>query len=161
MFCFREKIGEALGDMPEHEGIKQLLIGSNINYFHCLKIVEILKDTEKDSKNFFGSYGSQRMKDWQQIVKMYEGDSIYLAEAASIISQNVAYEGPGLKKAIVKCDTSEQECDKKEESIKRRVTELEAEFSKEYSNKLIDRAEGEAYIEIYSVRLNDGVSGLS
>ena len=130
-FCFRGKIGEALGDMPEHEGIKQLLIGSNINYFHCLKIVEILKDTEKDSKNFFGSYGSQRMKDWQQIVKMYEGDTIYLAEAASIISQNVAYEGPGLKKAIAKCDTSEQECDKKEESIKRRVTELEAEFSKE------------------------------
>ena len=129
--CCREKIGEALGDMPEHEGIKQLLTGSNINYFHCLKIVDILKDTEKDSKNFFGSYGSQRMKDWQQIVKMYESDNIYLAEAASVISQNVSYEGPGLKKAIAKCETSEQECDKKEDSIKRRVTELEAEFSKE------------------------------
>ena len=128
---FRENIGEALGDMPEHEGIKQLLTGSNINYFHCLKIIEILKETEKESKNFFGSYGSQRMKDWQQIVKMYEGDNIYLAEAASVISQNVSYEGPGLKKAIAKCDTSEEECDKKEESIKRRVAELESEFSRE------------------------------
>ena len=117
--------------MPEHEGIKKLLTGSNINYFHCLKIIDILKETEKDSKNFFGSYGSQRMKDWQQIVKMYEGDNIYLAEAASVISQNVCYEGPGLKKAIAKCDTSEQDCDKKEDSIKRRVTELEAEFAKE------------------------------
>ena len=117
--------------MPEHEGIKQLLTGSNINYFHCLKIVDILKDTEKDSKNFFGSYGSQRMKDWQQIIKMYEENNIYLAEAASVISQNVCYEGPGLKKAIAKSETSEQECDKKEDSIKRRVTELEAEFSKE------------------------------
>ena len=117
--------------MPEHEGIKQLLTGSNINYFHCLKIIEILKETEKESKNFFGSYGSQRMKDWQQIVKMYEGDNIYLAEAASVISQNVSYEGPGLKKAIAKCDTSEEECDKKEESIKRRVAELESEFSRE------------------------------
>merc|ERR1712029_824080 len=95
------------------------------------KIIDILKETEKDSKNFFGSYGSQRMKDWQQIVKMYEGDNIYLAEAASVISQNVCYEGPGLKKAIAKCDTSEQDCDKKEDSIKRRVTELEAEFAKE------------------------------
>ena len=117
--------------MPEHEGIKKLLTGSNINYFHCLKIIDILKETEKDSKNFFGSYGSQRMKDWQQIVKMYEGDNIYLAEAASVISQNVCYEGPGLKKAIAKCDTSEQDCDKKEDSIKRRVTELETEFAKE------------------------------
>ena len=117
--------------MPEHEGIKQLLTGSNINYFHCQKIIDILKETEKDSKNFFGSYGSQRMKDWQQILKMYEGDSIYLAEAASVISQNVSYEGPGLKKAIAKCETSEQDCDKKEDSIKRRVADLEAEFSKE------------------------------
>jgi len=127
----REKIGEAIGDMPEHEGIKQLLTGSNINYFHCLKIVEFLKETEKDSKNFFGSYGSQRMKDWQQICKLYQGDNIYLAEAASILSQNVVYEGPGLKKAIAKCDTSEQECDKKEESIKRRINELELEYKKQ------------------------------
>jgi len=127
----REKIGEALGDMPEHEGIKVLLTGSNINYFQCLRIIEILKETEKESKNFFGSYGSQRMKDWQQIVKLYENDNIYLAEAASVISQNVCYEGPGLKKAITKCDTSEKECDKKEDNVKRRVTELQNEFAKE------------------------------
>ena len=122
--------------MPEHEGIKKLLTGSNINYFHCLKIIDILKETEKDSKNFFGSYGSQRMKDWQQIVKMYEGDNIYLAEAASVISQNVCYEGPGLKKAIAKCDTSEQDCDKKEENIKKRIVELEDEFKKECNEDL-------------------------
>ena len=104
--------------MPEHEGIKVLLTGSNINYFQCLRIIEILKETEKESKNFFGSYGSQRMKDWQQIVKLYENDNIYLAEAASVISQNVCYEGPGLKKAIGKCDTSEKECDKKEDHVR-------------------------------------------
>lgn len=127
----REKIGEALGDMPEHQSIKELLSGSNINYFHCLRIVDILKDTEKDSKNFFGSYGSQRMKDWQQIVKMYQSDNIYLAEAASVLSQNVVYEGPGMKKAISKCDQTEQECDRKEEQLKKRVIELEEEFKKE------------------------------
>lgn len=37
----------------------------DINYFHCKEIVEILKETEKDSKNIFGYYSSQRMKDWQ------------------------------------------------------------------------------------------------
>ena len=41
---------------------------SDINYYHCLKIVDILKETEKDSKNLFGFYGSQRMKDWQEVV---------------------------------------------------------------------------------------------
>ena len=40
----------------------------DINYYHCLKIIDILKETEKDSKNLFGFYGSQRMKDWQEVV---------------------------------------------------------------------------------------------
>ena len=65
----REKIGEAMQDMPENNAIKELLLGSHINYFHCLKIVDILKETEADSKNFFGQYGSKRMKDWKQIIR--------------------------------------------------------------------------------------------
>ena len=63
----RSKIGSAIGDMPEHKTIRDLLSGTNINYFHCRQIVEILKETEKDTKNFFGSYGSQRMKDWLEV----------------------------------------------------------------------------------------------
>jgi hypothetical protein len=39
----RGKIREALLDMPEHPDMKQLLQTSNINYFTCQKIVEILK----------------------------------------------------------------------------------------------------------------------
>lgn len=34
----------------------------DIHYFHCLRIVEILKGTEASSKNIFGRYSSQRMK---------------------------------------------------------------------------------------------------
>ena len=66
LFQIRGKIGSAIGDMPEHATIRALLSGTNINYFHCRQIVDILKETEKDTKNFFGSYGSQRMKDWQE-----------------------------------------------------------------------------------------------
>uniref|UniRef100_A0A8C6LTS9 CDK5 regulatory subunit associated protein 3 n=1 Tax=Nothobranchius furzeri TaxID=105023 RepID=A0A8C6LTS9_NOTFU len=58
----REKINTAIQDMPENEEIKQLLSGSYIHYFHCLRIVEILKGTEASSKNIFGRYSSQRMK---------------------------------------------------------------------------------------------------
>ena len=102
-------------DMPEHQGIAALLSGAHINYFHCLKIVEILKETEADSKNFFGQYGSQRMKDWKEIVSLYQKDSLYLAEAAQLLTQNVVYEIPGLRKALVRCDNVEEECDKQEE----------------------------------------------
>lgn len=56
------------------------MIFSDINYFHCLRIVDILKETEAESKNIFGRYSSQRMKDWQEIVKLYEKDNVYLGK---------------------------------------------------------------------------------
>ncbi len=74
-----------------------------IHYFNCLKIVEILKETEKNSKNIFGMYSSQRMKDWNNIISLYQKNNLYLAETASILQRNVAYEIPALKKQIGKC----------------------------------------------------------
>lgn len=122
----REKINAAIQDMPEHKGITKLLTGTcnlyhldylfigsselmcllftDINYYHCLQIVEILKETEADTRSLFGSYGSKRMKDWQEVVRLYEKDNVYLAEGAQILMRNVAYEIPGVKKSITKCD---------------------------------------------------------
>ncbi|KAJ8929294.1 hypothetical protein NQ314_018049 [Rhamnusium bicolor] len=109
----REKINNAIQDMPAHEGIIKLLSGQHINYFHCLKIVEILKETEADTKNLFGRYGSQRMKDWQDIISSYQKDNIYLAEAAQMLIRNVSYEIPSLRKQITKLEQSQLESEKK------------------------------------------------
>lgn len=110
----REKINAAIQDMPENEEIKQLLSGSYIHYFHCLRIVELLKGTEVSSKNIFGRYSSQRMKDWQEIVSLYEADNIYLAEVASLLSRNVSYEGPALRKQLAKAQQLQQELSRRE-----------------------------------------------
>ena len=48
-------------------------------------------------------YSSQRMKDWNNIVSLYQKNSIYLAETASILMRNVAFEIPALKKQVHKC----------------------------------------------------------
>jgi len=69
-----------------------------------MKIVEILKETEADTKNLFGRYGSQRMKDWQEILRLYEKDNVYLAEAAQMLMRNVNYEVPSIKKQIQKLE---------------------------------------------------------
>ena len=34
----------------------------DINYFHCVKIVELLKISESATRNIFGRYSSKRMK---------------------------------------------------------------------------------------------------
>ncbi|XP_051894560.1 CDK5 regulatory subunit-associated protein 3 [Pristis pectinata] len=110
----REKINNAIQDMPENEEIKQLLSGSYIHYFHCLRIVEILRRTEASTKNIFGGYSSQRMKDWQEIASLYEKDNVYLVELASFLVRNVNYEIPSLKKQISKCQQLQQEYSRKE-----------------------------------------------
>uniref|UniRef100_A0ABD2WE36 CDK5 regulatory subunit-associated protein 3 n=1 Tax=Trichogramma kaykai TaxID=54128 RepID=A0ABD2WE36_9HYME len=125
----REKINNAIQDMPEHEDITKLLSGTFINYFHCKKIVEILKETEADTKNLFGRYGSQRMKDWQEIIRMYEKDNLYLAEAASMLIRNVSYEIPGFKKQIQKLEQMKVDFEKKETEYKKSEHFLQSEFN--------------------------------
>ncbi|EDM05829.1 CDK5 regulatory subunit associated protein 3, isoform CRA_d [Rattus norvegicus] len=94
--------------MPESQEIAQLLSGSYIHYFHCLRIVDLLKGTEASTKNIFGRYSSQRMKDWQEIISLYEKDNTYLVELSSLLVRNVNYEIPSLKKQIAKCQQLQQ-----------------------------------------------------
>ncbi|KAM4843391.1 CDK5 regulatory subunit-associated protein 3 isoform 3-T3 [Thomomys bottae] len=115
VLLIREKINAAIQDMPETEEIAQLLSGSYIHYFHCLRIVDLLKGTEASTKNIFGQYSSQRMKDWQEIVALYEKDNTYLVELSSLLVRNVNYEIPSLKKQIAKCQQLQQEYSRKEE----------------------------------------------
>lgn len=99
-----------------------------INYFHCVKIVGILKETEADTKNFLGMYGSQRMKDWQEIIRLYQKDCLYLAECGAILARNVIYEIPAMKRAITKAEQTQQELQKKETSGKKQAQEMRDKF---------------------------------
>ncbi|XP_035214668.1 CDK5 regulatory subunit-associated protein 3-like isoform X1 [Stegodyphus dumicola] len=110
----RQNINNAIQDMPAVDEIANLLAGTYINYFHCLRIVELLKETESSTKNIFGQYSSQRMKDWVEIVKLYEKDNIYLAEAAQLLVRNIMYELPSLKRQLTKCKQLQDESAKKE-----------------------------------------------
>uniref|UniRef100_A0A672KBX5 CDK5 regulatory subunit associated protein 3 n=1 Tax=Sinocyclocheilus grahami TaxID=75366 RepID=A0A672KBX5_SINGR len=124
VMTIREKINAAIQDMPENEEIKQLLSGSYIHYFHCLRIIEILKGTEVSTKNIFGRYSSQRMKDWQEIVSLYEKDNVYLAEVASILIRSVSYEGPALRKQVSKAQQLQQELSRRELECQSGATDM-------------------------------------
>ncbi|EJW87904.1 hypothetical protein WUBG_01183 [Wuchereria bancrofti] len=131
VMIIREKISAAIRDMPEDERIVKLLQGSYINYFHCARIVNILKDTEKGTKNFLGYYSSQRMNDWMQIQQMYEKGNIHLAEAAQILQRMVQYEIPVLKKQISKCDQTITDCIKKEKDYAKQMVDGKKQYEKE------------------------------
>lgn len=124
----RQRINAAIQDMPPVDEIKQLLKGTYINYFHCLLIVELLKQTEDGAKNIFGRYSSQRLKDWLEIVKLYEKDGIYLAEAAQMLARSVNYEIPALKRQIAKCLQLQQEYSRKEVEYAKASEEFQEKF---------------------------------
>lgn len=67
-----------------------------------------MKETEADTRNLFGMYGSKRMKDWQEVVRLYKKDNVYLAEAANILLRNVKFEVPNIKKQITKYKQMQQ-----------------------------------------------------
>lgn len=124
----REKVNKAIQDMPPVDEITKLLQGSYINYFHCQTIVNLLKDTEFGKKNMIGQYSSQKMKDWMEIIKLYETDGVYLAETAQMLARNVNYEIPALKKQISKCQQIQKECDKKEADYATKSADLKKKY---------------------------------
>lgn len=125
----RTKISNALQDMPANDQLIKLLSGTNINYYHCKEIVEILKQTEKETKSVFGTYGSQRMKDWQEILRMYEKDNVYLAESAQIYVRNANYEVPGVRKQMTKLEQQSEECLKRVQDLGKPESQLLAEHA--------------------------------
>ncbi|XP_065367417.1 CDK5RAP3-like protein [Calliphora vicina] len=125
----RSKITNALQDMPSNDDLMKLLKGSNINYYHCKEIVDILKQTEKDTKSIFGSYGSQRMKDWQEIIRLYEKDNVYLAETAQLYVRNVNYEVPSVRKQMTKLEQQSDESLKRSQDLNKPEAQLLAEHA--------------------------------
>lgn len=126
----RRKIRAALLDMPENEEIKQLLIGSKLDYFKSKQIVELLKTTEASSKNIFGFYSSQRMKDWQDIVYSYEKDNIYLAEIATDLIRETNYEVPGIRKVVSRLNREKEELEKERANLLRKVQQFNSEYQR-------------------------------
>ncbi|XP_016979554.2 CDK5RAP3-like protein [Drosophila rhopaloa] len=124
-----KKISSALQDMPSNDQLIKLLARTNINYYHVKEIIEILKQTEKDTKSVFGTYGSQRMKDWQEISRLYEKNATYLAETAQIFVRNVNYEIPGVRKQMAKLEQQTDESQKRAHDMNKPESQLLAEHA--------------------------------
>jgi hypothetical protein len=78
--------------MPDVPELTTLLAGTYITYFHCLRIVELLRVSEADTRNIFGRYSSQRMTDWVEIVKLFQANNAYLGECSQLIQHKWASE---------------------------------------------------------------------
>eukprot|EP00037_Helgoeca_nana_P031195 m.394450 g.394450 ORF g.394450 m.394450 type:complete len:547 (+) comp28344_c1_seq1:77-1717(+) len=124
----RKHINDAIRDMPDVDEITEMLAGSYITYYHCKRIVELLKVSEADSRSFFGSYSSKRMKDWLEILTMYEKDHIYLGESARILQHNVEYEIPSLKRKLSAAQTRINDSHRRETELRAKAQTTQEDF---------------------------------
>eukprot|EP00035_Acanthoeca_spectabilis_P024239 m.452960 g.452960 ORF g.452960 m.452960 type:complete len:541 (-) comp20419_c0_seq1:50-1672(-) len=125
----RKHINDAIQDMPDVDEITEMLAGSYITYYHCKRIVELLKVSEADSRTFFGSYSSKRMKDWLEIVKLYETDNIYLGESARILQHNVEYEIPSLKRKVSAAQSRINDSHRRETEMRAKAQSTQENFT--------------------------------
>ncbi|XP_068756812.1 CDK5 regulatory subunit-associated protein 3-like isoform X8 [Montipora capricornis] len=93
----REKINSAIQDMPPVEEITQLLSGAYINYFHCVRIVELLKVSESASKNIFGGYSSKRMKECTRKEREYSSNAVTFREKYQSVCRQMGIKGENIK----------------------------------------------------------------
>lgn len=72
------------------------------HYFTCQDILKHLEKIHKGGavKNFFGQYTSDRLAQWDHILKSYERNNVYLGELARLVIQQAAHEIPLKKKTI-------------------------------------------------------------
>lgn len=69
------------------------------------------------------------MKDWAAVLKTYEKDSMYMGEAAQILTRNVNYEIPNVRKQISVFQKLSEEASKKSQDSLKSENILKAEYS--------------------------------
>ncbi|XP_014117532.1 PREDICTED: CDK5 regulatory subunit-associated protein 3 isoform X1 [Pseudopodoces humilis] len=68
------------------------------------------------------------MKDWQEIVALYEKENAYLAELSSLLGRSVAFELPALRRQLGRCRQAQQELARREDECQLRAGELRERF---------------------------------
>ena len=133
----RERITKATSDLPL--SVKSKVEGSTIHYWDVKEVIGLLEEEAKkdpDSgrlKNLFGRYNSDVLYEWDAIRKEYEKDNLFLAEAARLITQDVVYEVPAMKKLI-------QSSDKQASDVLRKISDSRK-SSQNYRNEYNSQCE--------------------
>eukprot|EP00002_Diphylleia_rotans_P001947 TRINITY_DN1118_c0_g2_i1.p1 TRINITY_DN1118_c0_g2~~TRINITY_DN1118_c0_g2_i1.p1 ORF type:complete len:565 (+),score=146.07 TRINITY_DN1118_c0_g2_i1:72-1766(+) len=141
----------ALVETPEYQNVQ-------MDYFYALQIRDLLKLSEGQKKDFFGRYSSKRMKDWDDVIRAYEANHIFLGEAAQYLVQQVTYEIPAMKKTIQRQLATRGEMDKRIAETHRHVQEFRDAYSRECKKLRIEGKDLQAEVHALSSQLPDTFS---
>jgi len=124
----RDKVDEALKDLPDVREVREYLDGRSLDYFACKKLVELLSNSAKD---LFGRLKDEKARKWTDIVADYEREDVFLAEAAQILARQVDIEVSAVRKRTAKLQASISEAGRKEAEAKRAAEKATRELEKQ------------------------------
>jgi len=125
----KAKAGTEEEGFAKTQAIKDFLSLPQLNFFQVKKLVDLLSKTDAGKTNLIGQYSQQCMKDWWEILKLYEKDGTYLTETTNAIIRNVNYEIPAIKKQISKCQQTQKDCLRKEGDCNSSAAELRKQYN--------------------------------
>ena len=77
-----------------------------LSLWRCQEMLSAMKEAEVETRNFLGSYGSDAVSAWQDIVNQYLDGRVYLARAVRALVDGVRYELPSLLRSLASADAS-------------------------------------------------------
>jgi len=116
------RVKEAVTHLPSAPAFDAYRTAESLNYYDSQDILTLLpQNGEDESKNLFGTYNSKLMKEWSDIIKSYESNSIFLGEIATILTNMVNVELPQLNKTIERCSKAQGDLERKDTEYNKNI----------------------------------------
>ena len=124
------KQNAAISKLQESKDLKDSVPESILGYLQSKEVfARLLQTTEVDKgKTVFGNYSSESIYDWENIIKLYEKNNLYLADCGKHLLQIGVYEIPSLKVTLQSFEKQIKEFQHKEQSINEEITKKHKAF---------------------------------
>ncbi|EFA79352.1 DUF733 family protein [Heterostelium album PN500] len=87
-----------------------------LNYFKCQTVLQDCLDAPNGSaKTLFGGYSNNATQKWNDVIKAYQKDYLYIGESCQTFTQSINYDIPNLKKIVEKSTRSLEDYTRKDQ----------------------------------------------